>query len=522
MSFTVDFSIHHSKIRDVTAIRDAIKSASAKHLEKDFNYRIIRRNIDARQKNVEYVLKAEIFEPGELIEKANVLDLFHELKATKEVYIIGAGPCGYFAALQLIRHGIKPILLERGKDVRDRRRDLKAIQQFGIVNEDSNYCFGEGGAGTYSDGKLYTRATKRGDINYVLQLLVAHGASEDILVDVHPHIGSNKLPDIISEIRKTIESRGGEVRFNSRLTDILIHENQVSGLKLGSDTIPCHQIILATGHSARDIYKILHEKNVFIEVKPFAVGFRIEHPQSLIDEIQYHCVTRPDTLPASSYNLACQVGDKGVFSFCMCPGGLIIPASTSPGEIVVNGMSLSRRDSPYANSGLVTSVDQKDFSTFSKHGPLQGMYFQENIERDFFKAGDGTQKAPAQRLQDFLTGRISQSLPDSSYIPGILNARVDQLFPKDIYQRLRTGLQQFGKKMPQYLSDEAVVVGSESRTSAPVRIPRDKETCMHPHIHGLYPGGEGAGYAGGILSAAMDGIRIADAIFRQFQVDKNQ
>lgn len=515
MSFTVDFSIHHSRIRDVTAVRDAIKKASAKHLEEDFNYRIIRRNIDARQKNVEYILKAEIYEPGELVEKSNVLDDFHDLKTSDEVYIVGAGPCGYFAALQLIRHGIKPIIIERGKDVRERRRDLKAIQQFGIVNEDSNYCFGEGGAGTYSDGKLYTRATKRGDINYVLQLLVAHGASEEILVDVHPHIGSNKLPDIISAIRNTIESHGGEVRFNSRLTDILIKENKVTGLKLGEELVPCDRIILATGHSARDIYKILHEKNIFIEVKPFAVGFRIEHPQALIDEIQYHCVTRPDTLPASSYSLACQVGDKGVFSFCMCPGGLIIPAATSPGEIVVNGMSLSRRDSPFANSGMVTSVDQKDFNLLSVHGPLQGMYFQQGIEQDFFEAGDGTQKAPAQRLHDFLMGRRSHSLPDTSYIPGILNARVDQLFAKDVYHRLKTGLLQFGKKMPQYISDEAVVVGSESRTSAPVRIPRNKENCMHPQIKGLYPGGEGAGFAGGILSAAMDGIRVADAIFRQ-------
>jgi len=409
--------------------------------------------------------------------------------------------------------GLKPVIIERGKDVQQRRRDLRGIQQFGTVDPNSNYCFGEGGAGTYSDGKLYTRSQKRGNIEKALKLLVEHGAQPDILVDAHPHIGSNKLPKVVAQIRATILSHGGEILFNHKVTDFIIQDGKILGVRINDKVeLTGDAIILATGHSARDIYKLCHQRGIRLESKPFALGVRIEHPQPLIDEIQYNQKQREDGLPAASYKLVSQVEGRGVFSFCMCPGGLVVPAATSPGEIVVNGMSLSRRDSPYANSGTVTAVEEKDFASFADQGVFAGMAFQQSVEQKMFAAGDGSQQAPAQRLTDFVKGRVSKSLPDSSYIPGLSALPLHELLPDFIYQHLKVGVQNFGKKMRGYFTEEANVIGTESRTSSPLRIPRDPKTFMHPGMEALFPAGEGAGFAGGIISAAMDGQKVARAV----------
>lgn len=512
----VDYRLMASEINSDKAHKARIRASSNLALPEDFFYKIVRRNIDARSKTIYYVLRAEVSDKA--LAGEHLPDYKFENVAAKEaVHIIGAGPCGYFAALELILLGYKPIVLERGKDVRNRRRDLKAIQQDGTVNPDSNYCFGEGGAGTYSDGKLYTRSSKRGSIKRVLDLLVWHGAQPDILVDVHPHIGSNKLPDIVTNIRKTIEQFGGEVLFNTPVLDIFSENGALRSILTKNGELNCKKLILATGHSARDIYQLFIRNGWKLELKDFAVGLRIEHPQNVIDEIQYRLKNRPDYLPAASYSLACNIGQKGVFSFCMCPGGLIIPAATAPGEIVVNGMSLSRRDSPFANSGLVSAVDETDFKAYSKHGVLQGMAFQASIEQSMFNLGDGSQRAPAQSLMDFLKGKESIELPGSSYIPGLFPVDLPAHLPGPLVYRLRKGLEYFCAKMPKYLHQSAVLVATESRTSAPVRIPRDPNSLMHPDIQGLYPAGEGAGFAGGILSAAMDGQKIAQAVVRSFE-----
>ncbi|HLF65160.1 MAG TPA: hypothetical protein VI603_15455 [Saprospiraceae bacterium] len=496
---------------DLPKIRALVLKKAGIHDGRNVDIKIVRRSLDARKKDLKYILKVE------LTPKAEEPDIpksqsYRDVSDRPSMHIIGAGPAGYFAALELIQQGLKPIVIERGKDVRERRRDLRAVQQFGIVNPDSNYCFGEGGAGTYSDGKLYTRATKRGDVSTILQILVDHGADPDILIDAHPHIGSNKLPGIVAAIRNTIIASGGEVRFNTRLTDIRVREGRLVEIILDEkELVPVEDVILATGHSARDIYRLLHRYGIAIEFKPFALGVRVEHPQALIDTIQYG-QQRGKWLPAAAYQLTCQVDARGVFTFCMCPGGLIVPASTAPGEIVVNGMSLSRRDSPFANSGFVTSVDKKDITAYLYEGPLAGITFQSEIEQNCFAAGDGTQRAPAQRLTDFLNDKASASLPDTSYIPGIFSHSLSEVLPSFVTQALRKGLRRFGKMMPGYITEEAVAVATESRTSAPVRIPRDDRTRMHPQIKGLYPCGEGAGYAGGIVSAALDGQNVARAV----------
>jgi uncharacterized FAD-dependent dehydrogenase len=432
------------------------------------------------------------------------------------VIIVGAGPAGYFAALELIELGLRPVIFERGQDVRSRRKALRAIQQCGIVNPHSNYCFGEGGAGTYSDGKLYTRSHKRGDIDKVLRWFVAHGAPPDILVDAHPHIGSNKLPRIVSSLRHTIESLGGTVHFDAHVTDLVIDAGRLRGIRWGADQFHAGTaLILASGHSARDVFEMLCRNSLALAFKPFALGVRIEHPQALIDEIQYRQSPRSPYLPASSYALSCQVGTKGVFSFCMCPGGLVVPAATAPGEIVVNGMSLSRRDSAYANAGTVVSIDERDLAGASvAENPLAGVAFQACVERDMYHAGDGSQKAPAQRLIDFMAAKLSQDLPKSSYIPGLFSAPLHRLLPDVVYQHLRQAIPQFEHKMRGYVTRDAVVIGTESRTSSPVRIPREADSLMHPELAGLFPCGEGAGYAGGIVSAAMDGQRVARAAAR--------
>ncbi len=516
----VDYRLNPSDLDSDDAHRLAIlDQLNFDHSKKIF-YKIVRRNIDARGKNIVYVLRAEVSE-AHPIHSVEEIFQYKNVSDRPEVHIIGAGPCGYFAALQLIELGLKPIVIERGKDVRSRRRDLRDIQQFGKVNPDSNYCFGEGGAGTYSDGKLYTRSNKRGDVRKVLNLFRSHGAGDDVLVDVHPHIGSNKLPGIVSNLKDTIQKYGGEVHFNTRVEHIIIEKNAVSGFESLDKTYTSSHLILATGHSARSIYEDLHKNQVYIESKPFALGVRIEHPQTIIDEIQYKQKKRNPKLPPSSYSLSCQVDEKGVFSFCMCPGGLIIPSATSPGEIVVNGMSLSRRDSPFANSGMVTSVDDKDFKKYETFGPLRGMMFQQDVEKRMFDLGDGSQKAPAQRLKDFISVKPSADLPDTSYLPGIFPVCLNHHFNKSIETRLRKGLDYFCKKMPLYYHKDAIIVATESRTSAPVKIPRDPVTLMHPGVRGLYPAGEGAGYAGGILSAAMDGQNVAKALFHQFANQKN-
>ncbi|MDF1866617.1 MAG: FAD-binding protein [Saprospiraceae bacterium] len=478
-------------------------------------FQILRRSIDARGSRPFFTLRVEAFWGEKPEAEPAILLNFKEVHDKEPVIIVGAGPAGYFAALELIEQGLKPIIFDRGKDVQARRRDLRAIQQLGVVNPNSNYCFGEGGAGTYSDGKLYTRSHKRGSIYKALKLFVEHGAKTDILVDAHPHIGSNKLPKIVASIRETILKYGGEIHFDSKITDFIIQKKEIKGV-IVNDTDAHHAkgVILATGHSARDIYELLHQKNILIEAKPFALGVRIEHSQKLIDKIQYNQSQRETELPASSYKLTCQVGGRGVFSFCMCPGGLIVPAATAPGEIVVNGMSMSRRDSAYANSGTVVAVELEDLKDFKKHGIFAGLEFQKSVEKTVFAFGDGSQKAPSQRLTDFVQGKISKDLPDTSYIPGLYSAPVHKLLPNEIYKKLRLGVIQFGKKMKGYFTKDTNVIPTESRTSSPIRIPRNRETFMHDDLTGLFPCGEGAGYAGGIISAAMDGQNVAKAVRR--------
>ena len=443
-------------------------------------------------------------------------------KAKKTCHIIGAGPAGLFAALRMLELGIKPIIFERGKDVKARRRDLAKLNKEQIVNPESNYCFGEGGAGTYSDGKLYTRSSKRGSTEKILKAFVYHGASEEIMVDAHPHIGTNKLPQLIERIRETILKYGGEIFFETKLIDFTIASGKISHVQTQNPklekNIPIQALLLATGHSARDIYELLHTKKVLIEMKPFAMGVRVEHPQSLIDGIQYHCSSEEQikelrtNLPAASYSLVEQVNGRGVYSFCMCPGGIIAPCATAQEEVVTNGWSPSKRNNPFANSGIVVGVNELDFAAYKKFGPLAALEFQKYFERKAWIYGGKTQTAPAQRLMDFVNNKTSSTLPDCSYVPGVKSSDLFELLEKEMGSALRQGFKNFGKKMRNYLTNEAIIVGVESRTSTPVRIPRDKESLTHPQLQNLYPCGEGAGYAGGIMSAAMDGERCAEAI----------
>ena len=446
----------------------------------------------------------------------------------REVIIIGAGPAGLFAALECIELGLKPIVLERGKDVRSRRRDLAVLNKQGIVDPESNYCFGEGGAGTYSDGKLYTRSNKRGNIDKVLRIFYQFGADESVLYDAHPHIGTNKLPHIITAIRTQIEQSGGTILFEKKLTDFVIVKDKIKEvITADGDRFKSEAILLATGHSARDIFTLLFEKNIEIEAKPFALGVRVEHPQSIIDSIQYHCVQRDPNLPPASYSLVEQVNDRGVFSFCMCPGGIIAPAATAPGEIVVNGWSPSKRNNPFANSGMVVQIDLETAHSFlAQQGnkmdithPLLLLNFQQWVEQKAHKIGGGLQVAPAARMIDFCSNKLSDHLPDASYLPGLHSAPLQEVLPPFVLTTLQEGFKTFGKKMKGYYSNDAVVVATESRTSSPVRIPRDTTTFQHPQLKNLYPCGEGAGYAGGIMSAAMDGQKLAEAIAQTFKAN---
>ncbi len=508
---------------DEAFILQQIASAAGIKKNNISGYSILKKSIDARGKNiyVNLTVNAFINEPLSSL-KGKIFPFEDVAKSARKVIIIGSGPAGIFAALQLLQNGIKPIILERGKDVRARRRDLAKLNKEGIVNPESNYCFGEGGAGTYSDGKLYTRSNKRGDIDKILDLFIHFGAPQNIAYDTHPHIGTNKLPQIITAMHEQIRVSGGEVLFNKKVIDFVVSGSKIEYVKTADgDTFSADAYVLATGHSARDVFSLLHLKNILIEPKPFAMGVRIEHPQSLIDSIQYHCAAERDShLPPAAYSLVQQVHGRGVFSFCMCPGGIVAPAGTDEGELVVNGWSPSKRNNAFANSGIVVQVNKVDaFASLINAGletyendPLIFMKFQQMVEQQTYIAGGGNFKAPAQRMEDFVKRKLSDTLPPNSYLPGLTSSKLDKVLPAFIYDALTEAFQYFGKKMKGYCTNKAVIIAVESRTSSPVRIPRNVENLQHPQLNNLYPCGEGAGYAGGIVSAAMDGQRVANMI----------
>ncbi len=508
---------------DETIIISHITKLAAVDVASISGYTIIKKSIDARGKNININLTVNAFIKEPILTGAKKTFSFKNVNThSKKVIIIGSGPTGIFAALQLLERGIKPIILERGKDVRARRRDLARLNKEGIVNPESNYCFGEGGAGTYSDGKLYTRSNKRGDIDRILDLFVYFGAPKNITYDSHPHIGTNKLPQIITAMHEKIKSCGGEIWFEKKVVDFKITNSKIGFVTTqDGQTFAADAYILATGHSARDIFKLLHSKNILIEAKPFAMGVRIEHPQHLIDSIQYHCsIERDIHLPPASYSLVQQINGKGVFSFCMCPGGIIAPAATDEGQLVVNGWSPSKRNNAFANSGIVVQVEKEDAMASLKTAgietneddPLVFMKFQQMVEIKAYEEGGGNFKAPAQRMQDFANKKLSETLPANSYLPGLTSSKLENVLPAFIYDALAESFQHFGKKLKGYYTNEAVIVAVESRTSSPVRIPRNAENLQHPQLINLYPCGEGAGYAGGIVSAAMDGERVANII----------
>lgn len=515
---TVDIVLPLAKSENDDVMRNAAARALGVNPSRVREVRLRKHSIDSRHRNIKVQLRLDVGLDAALPEEPAPVWQAPPLSAhPKTILIVGCGPAGMFAALQCLELGVKPIVLERGKDASARRFDLAPILREGRIIEDSNYCFGEGGAGTFSDGKLYTRATKRGPVAKVYQTLVAHGAPDRILTDSHPHIGSNLLPNVVKAMRQSILHAGGEVRFQTKVADFLLDGNRnIHGVLTSTgEEITADAVILATGHSARDIYQLLARRNILLEPKPFAVGFRIEHPQPFIDRQQYHLpedAPRPRLLPAASYRLATKIRDRGVHSFCMCPGGWIVPAATENDEVVVNGMSLSRRDSPFANSGLVSTVEPEDVHAFVKeHGVLAGIAYQKALEQAAKQSGGGGQVAPGQRVADFLHGTISADLPETSYFPGIRPAPLHEMLPADMVSRMRDGLRLFDRKMHGYASREANLIGFETRTSSPVRIPRRDDTLQHPEIPGLYPCGEGAGYAGGIVSAALDGMKIAEA-----------
>lgn len=477
-------------------------------------YKIIKKSIDARQRDIKVILRIKVY----IDEKPSTDDLFKPNYANvsnkEEVIVTGTGPAGLFAALKLIERGLKPIVLERGKDVSSRKRDIALITREHIINPESNYCFGEGGAGTFSDGKLYTRSNKRGNTDRIMQILHYHGAIPDILYESHPHIGTDKLPEIIKNIRKTILDCGGEIFFNAKVSDLLIDNNEIQGVQTaGGETYKAKAVILATGHSARDIYELLYRKGIQLQSKSFAMGVRVEHPQAFIDSVQYHTKTRGEYLPAASYSLVTQAGGRGVYSFCMCPGGYIVPSATSDDEVVVNGMSSSGRHTQFANSGIVVEIRDEDITGFRDKGVLAGLYYQKNLEILAKKHGGQGQQAPAQRLTDFVNGHISNNLPISSYTPGLVSSAMHSWLPEHISSRLKLAFQEFNRKIKGFVSEDAYIAGVESRTSSPIRIPRDPETMQHPQLKGLFPCGEGAGYAGGIVSSAMDGENAAEMVF---------
>lgn len=515
---TVDVIVPLERSEERASWREAAARELGVSADRIHDVRLRKHSIDARQRQIKVQLRLEVGLDAELPpDEPPRPDYPNVGEKAPKVVIVGCGPAGIFAALRSLELGFKPVVLERGKDASTRRFDLRPILNEGRVMEDSNYCFGEGGAGTFSDGKLYTRAKKRGPLADVYRTLVAHGAPERILIDAHPHIGSNLLPNVVMAMRRSIVESGGEVHFSAKVTELIRRENRLCGVatKDGREFTGAG-VVLATGHSARDIYRLLMANQIRLEQKAFAVGVRIEHPQPVIDAIQYHLrrgEKRPDLLPAASYRLATRIADRGVHSFCMCPGGFIVPSATANGEVVVNGMSLAKRDSPFANSGMVVAVEPEDTRAFrAEHGVMAGMVLQQTLEQAAFVAGGGGQTAPGQRAVDFIAGAGSSDLPPTSYRPGITAARIDELLPEGIVRRLRQGLKLFGEQKPGYLNDDVNLIGFETRTSSPLRIPRDEKTMQHPELSGLYPCGEGAGFAGGIVSAALDGIRCVEAL----------
>lgn len=518
---SVSLSLSPSQAASEQEIKTKVRQELGLETGDELHVLLQRRSIDSRQRNIKVNLTVDAFINEPPHEEA-IRFAYQDVSSAPPVYIIGAGPAGLFAALRCLELGLKPVLFERGKDVKSRRRDLAAINREHLVNPESNYCFGEGGAGTYSDGKLYTRSHKRGDVIRILKALVFHGAERTILVDAHPHVGTNKLPQLITAVRETILAHGGEIHFNAKLVDVEVAGHVLRSIRILTNGVEREYdtkcLLLATGHSAEDIYLLLDRKNILVEAKPFAMGVRVEHPQALIDKLQYHCRSLSDVkeirefLPAAAYSLVQQVNGRGVYSFCMCPGGIIAPCATGPEQVVTNGWSPSRRNNPYANSGIVVGIEAADWQKFVSKKQLAGLALQRELEKNAWLAGGKTQTAPAQRLEDFVKGKISSSLPDCSYQPGLASVDMHHVLGTMIGDALRAGFKAFGKKMPGYLTNEALIVGVESRTSTPVRIPRDKETCMHVQVQGLFPCGEGAGYAGGIVSAAMDGERCANAI----------
>jgi uncharacterized protein len=518
MPLQVQLNLDPETAADEISVRRLCASVSKLNLSEITGIRILKRSVDARQKRIKVNLTVEVYSGSEKTEPEVKPFESRDVSERQEVIIAGAGPAGLFAALRLIELGIRPVIIERGKDVSARKRDIARISREQVVDPDSNYCFGEGGAGTFSDGKLYTRSKKRGDNIRVLELLCFHGANENIMYEAHPHLGTDKLPGIVSNVRKSILDAGGLIMFGKRITDILIENSTVKGVIVsGSEKFLSPFLILAAGHSSRDIYEICGKRQIRLEVKSFAMGVRVEHPQELIDTIQYHGSKRGQYLPAASYNLVKQVNGRGVYSFCMCPGGFIVPSATSQEEVVVNGMSPSERNSPYANSGIVVEIRPEDLIKYSASGELAGLEFQREIELASWLNGGMTQRAPAQRLVDFAEGRISSSLPKVSYFPGTTSSPLHEWLPVSIGSRLREGFRHFGSLMKGFLTDDAVVLGVESRTSSPVRIPRNSETMEHVHITGLYPCGEGSGYAGGIVSSAVDGMRAAEAVAQKLK-----
>lgn len=522
MQQTLSFRLLPQQALDHPSVIHFIAKALKINERQVTGYHIIKKSIDARSKVIWVHLTVNAFIDEPFINREGSDFQFKNVRSSnKRVVIIGAGPAGLFAALRLIELGIKPIIIERGKDVKERRRDLAALNKKGIINPDSNYCFGEGGAGTYSDGKLYTRSCKRGSVHRILQLFVHFGADENILFEAHPHIGTNKLPHIITAMRTRILDCGGEIYFNKKLANIILEDGAIKNIVThDNEQIQANAFLLATGHSARDIFLLMHQKKIMIEAKPFALGVRVEHPQQLINSIQYKINYNNEYLPPASYNLVEQIDGRGVFSFCMCPGGIIAPASTGDAELVVNGWSPSKRNNPYANSGLVVQTELEDVyqyfnttkRTTEKNSPLAMMNFQKDVEAKAFAAGGGKFVAPAQRLADFANNIFSNTLPVCSYLPGVTTASLKDVLPGFIHYRLQQALRLIAKKIPSYFTNEAIVVATESRTSSPVRIPRDNEFFYHPQVKNLFPCGEGAGYAGGIVSAAMDGEKVAAMI----------
>jgi len=521
MSILVQISIFPDQLEDKEfLLKKALSKARLKN-DDVREWRIRKRSIDARKNPVKFQVQLELWK---LDEKRVDLPPFRPKKIVgdQEITIIGAGPAGIYAALRALEAGIKPIIFERGKDVRERRRDLAKINKEQTVNPESNYCFGEGGAGTYSDGKLYTRSKKRGNVLKALEWFVHFGADPDILVDAHPHIGTNKLPKIITAMREMIIAEGGEVHFDAKLTDLKIENNAVKSIEINAEKWhTCENLILATGHSARDIFYLLHDKNIKIEAKPFALGVRAEHQQALINQIQYHGAQDNPYLPPAAYSLVEQVDGLGVYSFCMCPGGIIAPCATQQEEVVTNGWSPSKRNNPYANSGIVVSIEPKDLPNYDPKNPFVSLDFQKLVERDCWEAAGKTQQVPAQLMLDFVEGKLSKDLPKTSYQPGIVSVDLNKVLPPMIASRLQKAFVVFGRKMKGYLTNDAILHAPESRTSSPVSIPRNAKTLEHIEVKGLYPCGEGAGYAGGIMSAAIDGINCVDAIVEKINA-KNQ